>query len=151
MRCLKGAVQQGVRLSALVSAQFLRFCIVGGIGFVVDAGVLHLLVASQWAGPYAARVLSFLFAATATWAINRRYTFQVAHASSGQEWARYSVLMLAGAFVNYSVYAGCVMSSMLVRDHLWMGVAAGSVAGMGVNYTSAKSMFKKKSPDNTLR
>ena len=54
-----------------VSRQFLRFCIVGTIGFVVDAGSLYLIMATTGAGPYLARLFSFMMAASATWILNR--------------------------------------------------------------------------------
>ena len=56
--------------------QFLLFCIGGVIGFVVDAGIVQLLVRNFGFNPYGARLLSFLAAATTTWAFNRRYTFR---------------------------------------------------------------------------
>ena len=37
-------------------SRFLRFCAVGTVGFVIDAGVLQALVAGLGANPYVARV-----------------------------------------------------------------------------------------------
>lgn len=120
-------------------SQFLRFCVVGTIGFFVDAGVLQALVFGAGLNPYAARVASFLAAASVTWWLNRRYTFDVAHAPTRREWARYVSLMMLGALTNYGAYAIAISVWDLARAHLWIGVAIGSIAGLGVNYATSRA------------
>ena len=58
------------------------FAIGGVLGLLVDAGTVQALVG--WGGwnPYLARVLTFMLAATVTWAWNRRHTF--AHRARGR-------------------------------------------------------------------
>jgi putative flippase GtrA len=125
--------------------RFLRFCVVGGAAFFVDAGVLMALVAGAGLDPYAARVLSFLAAASFTWWLNRRYTFQVKHRPTGSEWASYVGLMVIGATVNYGTYAAAITWWPLAREHLWLGVALGSVAGLGINFvTSSRLVFRTR-------
>ncbi len=119
--------------------EFLAFGLVGVAGFVVDVSVLYL--AAPWLGWYAARVLSFVAAATATWALNRRYTFttRTSGTSLGREYLRYLVTMLGGAAVNYAVY---VMALHWI-DGPWapaLGVALGSCAGLVVNFLSARHL-----------
>jgi putative flippase GtrA len=121
-------------------SQFLRFCIVGTLGFGVDAGVLQVLVSGVQADPYLARVVSFLAAATSTWWMNRRFTFAVAHRATHREWARYVALMTLGAIVNYGAYAIAITLSDAVRARLWLGVAIGSLAGLGINYCSSRAL-----------
>jgi putative flippase GtrA len=58
-----------------VSSRFLRFCLVGAAGSLVDAGLLQALVTLAGANPFVARVSSFLAAATVTWRLNRCFTF----------------------------------------------------------------------------
>jgi len=119
--------------------QFALFCVAGAIGFVVDAGLVQLLVAGFGFDPYASRVLSFLCAMTATWLFNRRYTFaRQGGESLLHEWARYGVAMLGGFAVNYAVYALMVWQLPLVREWPVLGVAAGSIVGLAVNYTSSR-------------
>lgn len=118
--------------------QWLRFGVVGSIGFVIDAGVLQLLL---WfgLGPYQGRLLSFLAAATATWLLNRRYTFP--HRGSApvhREWQRYVALMTFGGAVNYGAYALCLMNWSLAQAYPAIGVAVGSLIAMTVNFFSAK-------------
>ncbi len=123
--------------------QFLRFCVVGTVGFLVDVAVLYAAVGLL--GWYAARVLSFMAAVTVTWWFNRRFTF--AHAaqrdnSSGaavilSEYCKYVGSMLGGAVVNYVAY---VVTLRLVHGPFAgvAGVAAGSIAGLAVNFFAAR-------------
>lgn len=119
--------------------QFLLFCIGGVIGFVVDAGVLRLLISAFAANAYIARVFSFLCAATATWLFNRHQTFRgVRRYGLLGEWARYLAAMTGGFVVNYGTYALLYTFVELVRTYPELGVAAGSVAGLVVNYASSR-------------
>jgi putative flippase GtrA len=136
----------------LISGQFLRFGIVGGIGFLVDAGLLRLLLTAGLS-PYSGRVVSFLAAVTTTWILNRSFTFRrdaaaAGHAAPGHpagEWLAYLGLMLIGGAVNYGTYAVALQISDLVRAHPEIGVALGSIAGMLVNFWTAKTMiFERK-------
>lgn len=118
--------------------QFARFCLAGGLAFVVDAGILHSAV-SAGLDPYTGRVLSYLCAVTATWWLNRTYTFTV---SAGKprlrEWGHYAVSQLGGGSVNYLIYAGFVYAVPLVARHPVLGVAAGSAGGLVVNFLLAR-------------
>lgn len=119
--------------------QFLLFCIGGVIGFVVDAGILRLLVSGVQMDAYAARVISFLCAATATWLWNRHRTFRgTRRYGLLGEWTRYLFAMSGGFVVNYATYALLYTLSPLVQRYPELGVAAGSVAGLVVNYLSSR-------------
>ena len=91
-------------------------------------------------GLFYGRVVSFLAAVLATWLLNRRWTFR--HCPSGlassREFAVYLVLMLVGGAVNYAVYVGLVVSYQLVLQHPVIGVAAGSLAGMLINFLASR-------------
>jgi putative flippase GtrA len=127
--------------------QFLRFGIVGGIGFLVDAGLLWLLLQAGF-GYYGGRLVSFLAAATTTWILNRSFTFRRESPSSAHpagEWLAYLGLMVIGGVVNYGTYAAAIELSELVRRFPVLGVALGSIAGMLINFWTAKTMvFERK-------
>ena len=126
--------------------QFIRFCLVGAVGFVVDVTVLY--AAAGLLGWYAARVLSFMAAVTATWWFNRRFTFAATardkeNSGGGNamsilgEYCKYVGSMLGGAAVNYAAY---VLALRLLHGP-WAGaagVAAGSIAGLAVNFCAAR-------------
>ncbi len=116
--------------------QLLRFGVVGGIGFLADAGVL-LAALALGLDKYSGRVLSYLAAVTVTFALNRAWTFrdrQGSGAVAGQ-WARFAVLNLVGFAANYGTYALLVALTAL---HPVLAVAAGSLAGMGFNFVLSR-------------
>jgi putative flippase GtrA len=121
-----------------VRAQFLRFALVGCAGFVVDAGVLSLVL---WLGAdhYTGRIASYLAAATFTWALNRNYTFR-AQRGTGllSEWGRFLAANAVGGVINWATYAILVSFSATVFAHPVIGVAAGSLAGLVVNFTLSR-------------
>lgn len=123
-------------------SQFVRFCLVGTVGFVIDAGILQSLVSGMGANPYLARIISFLVAASATWLMNRRYTFEVEHAATHSEWVRYITIMVLGAAVNYGAFAITITAWELARTQPWLGVAVGSIAGLGVNFMTSRLLFR---------
>lgn len=120
-------------LSNQTLAQLFRFALVGAAGFVVDSAVLYAALYAG-AGLYGGRVLSYLCAATFTWYCNRRFTFASTNQNQKTEWARFTLLNLGGFAVNYGTYAVLVAGVPLVAAHPILGVAAGSVAGLFVNF-----------------
>jgi putative flippase GtrA len=130
-----------------LGAQFFRFCLVGCAGLLVDMAALY--AASHLLDWYSARALSFVAAATATWLLNRSFTFaptshhgQTPSRSVWSEYLQYMTSMLGGALLNYSVYAAFVTWV----QHPWspyMGVAAGSIAGLSVNFFLARQVVFK--------
>jgi putative flippase GtrA len=124
--------------------EFLSFAVIGAAGFVVDVVVLYLL--APLLGWYGARVLSFLAAATATWALNRRYTFSDRSADVPilREYLGYLFTMLGGLVFNYGAYV-LVLHWVTGPWAPAAGVAAGSCAGLVVNFLSARYLvFRAK-------
>jgi putative flippase GtrA len=123
--------------------QFLVFGLVGGGAFLVDVAVLYLL--KGLLGLYAARALSFLAATVFTWLINRAVTFSKASSnlSTHAEFVRYFLFVLGGGAVNLLTYAWLIAAVAVIRAHPILGVAAGSVAGMLVNFTLLKWVLFK--------
>src|SRR5438309_279780 len=110
------------------------FTFVGGIGFVVDVGVLYAL--RDALGLYVGKLFSFVAAALTTWALNRSLTFK--GRSSGlpahKEAASYVAAMTGGGLANYLTYAAVVYHSVVAAAHPALAVALGSLAGLGVNW-----------------
>lgn len=102
----------------------LKFAMTGGIGFVVDVGVLTILTNDHVGidmNAYVARVFAILVAMTATWLINRRYTFKVHGKVTGRrelvaEGGRYGLVAVAAAMVNYGIYA---LTLYMLPDQIW--------------------------------
>jgi putative flippase GtrA len=116
------------------------FGLIGGVGFIVDGGILTIL--SSWFGAnvYAARAISFPIATVVTWYLNRTFTFKT-HAKpniSKEEYVRYLVVQIGGALLNLAVFI------ILIQFFTWMNklpitpLAVGAVFGMIFNYTFSR-------------
>ena len=113
------------------------FALVGFLGFLVDAGVLHLLVAAWSINLFLARACSFTCAATTTWLINRVVVFSSTHRQPQRllaEWAAYFVASLGGGCLNYGVFVIAVRVSPLLHHIPSIAVALGSLAGTTFNF-----------------
>ena len=128
--------------------QFLRFGMVGAGGFLVDAGTLWTVRLVIDLDLYSARGISYLAAATATWALNRNYTFiNTQRRGALRQWLCFLIVNLGGGAVNYSTYAVLIAFTPLAELPDWLGptlaVGAGSLAGLVVNFlTSRRWVFQ---------
>jgi len=122
-----------------------RFGISGVAGFAVDAGLVALLTGALGLGPIIAQVIAFAAAVTVTWLINRHWTF-AAHASDRwlHEWTRYVAANSIGAIVNNGVYVALVLTETMFSKEPILAIVAGSIAGMGFNFASAKMVVYTK-------
>jgi putative flippase GtrA len=119
--------------------QFVRFGIVGCIGYGVDVGVLYFVLYAMALGHYSGRVISYLAAATTTWFLNRNFTFSNARSENrSREWARFVALNTIGGLINYLVYSAYISLHSMSLSAPAIGVAAGSLAGLIVNFLVSK-------------
>ncbi len=96
---------------AFVRAPFVRFVVVGVIGFVVDGGGTWLLVRAGLP-PLAARVPALASAIVVTWLLNRTLTFRVEAPKSQAELTRYAVVALSSALLNFLLYGALVTAGV---------------------------------------
>ena len=115
------------------------FAFAGGSGFLVDAGTLWLLIHFTPVGPYLARILSIATAMAWTWTVNRTLTFGRSSRSLASEGARYGLVGLAAALVNYAVYSACLWfmgrcqpCSAAFADYRELWPVAATAVGSGV-------------------
>jgi putative flippase GtrA len=125
-------------LSKSTLTEFSRFAAVGVIGFAVDAGIVELLKHS--AGPLIAQLVAFPVASTVTWALNRKFTFGASQLPVVLEWLRYVFANLFGWVANNAAYAWLVLKLPVAYHHPIIAVAAGSVAGMFLNFGTSRSV-----------
>jgi putative flippase GtrA len=127
---------------AIVLLQFLKFGVVGTLGFVVDASTVYSLRSSL--GLYGAGLAAYVTAVTSNWILNRLWTFrgrggQPAH----RQWALFMVANLVGFTLNRGTYAILVtFVEFCAAQPVW-AVAAGSIAGLWTNFfLSRKLVFR---------
>ena len=115
-------------------ARFVRFGMVGVIGFAVAAGVLQALMALGL-GPVGARAIAIPVAVLATWSLNRTFTFpQAQQGPMLASLARYVAVSATGAAVNFAVYTALVLAGVPP----FAALAVASVTAMFVNYLGSK-------------
>lgn len=126
---------------AKTSGELLRFGTVGVAGFVVDATVLTAGIALG-TGPWLGRVVSYVAAASTTFALNRAWTFRAATRRTGpaaaRQWGLFLLVNLVGFACNYGTYAALIAGVPLIAAQPVLGVAAGSIAGLLGNFVLAR-------------
>ena len=136
-------------LMPMVSPRFLKFLIVGGAGFAVDAGVLTFALGHITPSIYAARALSFSLAVLATWLLNRTFVFAASPREAGGiavEYARYFTLQVVAAVSNLAVFVALIEAIPALSAKPVVPLAVGAILGALVNYAgSAWWVFRHRS------
>ncbi|MDX1922817.1 MAG: GtrA family protein [Alphaproteobacteria bacterium] len=122
-----------------------KFGSIGVIGFCVDYGVLKFGIHILNLDPYTARLISYICAATTTWFGNRILTFADRPKTPlAKQWASFLALNAVGFVVNYSVYVLLITQFPFIYANPGWAVAAGSLAGMCINYMSSTRLVFPK-------
>ncbi|TNC10230.1 GtrA family protein [Methylobacterium terricola] len=128
------------------AGQFLRFCAVGLVGFLVDAGLL-LAAVGLGLPPLAGRLLSWLAAASTTFALNRIVTF--GDAAAAPVWRRWLLFLAAnglGGAVNYGVFGLVLGVAAPTGPRLVVALAAGTLAGLALNFWLSRRVVFRPAP-----
>lgn len=122
-----------------MSGRFLRFALIGGVGFAVDSLVFALLW--QWGGAslQVARAGAFVVAASTTWYGNRRLTFADRPAQPClAQWRRALISAVLAAVPNLGVFQLLLMLLGHQGMAPYLALVGGVLAGMGVNYFASQ-------------
>jgi putative flippase GtrA len=129
---------------------FPAFVVVGGIGFIVDAGILAVLVHGYQWGDYTARLVSFAIAVTVTWALNRSYVFNRNRTLNRRsEYTRYLTVQIMGMAINFLVYSLCIASNELMDQWPVLALAVGSAVALLFNFAGARMFVFIGKPDHS--
>ena len=119
------------RLAVLM--EFVRFGVVGLIGFAFDTAVVY--GTRSWLGIYGAGVLAYLVAATVNWALNRIFTFRGrGNGPMHRQWAMFLLTNLVGFALNRGTFAVLVTFLPIAAAQPVIAILAGTIAGMFVNF-----------------
>ncbi|HJS86037.1 MAG TPA: GtrA family protein [Acetobacteraceae bacterium] len=122
-----------------IIGQFLRFGMVGAFGFLIDTATVYALRGIL--GLYGAGLAAYVVAASVNWALNRSWTFRAGvRGAAHRQWARFLLVNLAGFVLNRGTYAALVSAVPICATQPVLAVAAGAVAGMGVNFTLCRQL-----------
>lgn len=121
--------------------QFISFALVGVAGLAVDAAVLQLMTRGIGLDPYTGRVPSYIAAATATWALNRHFTFRgQAEDALFRQWVKFLCANLSGLAANFGTYAACVAFIPIAAATPPLALIPASIAGLIFNFTASKRL-----------
>jgi putative flippase GtrA len=122
-----------------MAAQFMRFGVVGLAGLVVDTATVYGL--RHALGLYGAGLVAYVFAATGNWVLNRIWTFRgLGSGPAHRQWAMFMVTNLGGFVLNRGTYAILVTFVVAAADQPVIATAAGSIAGMFVNFSLSRRL-----------
>lgn len=131
-----------------LNAELLRFLVVGAVGFVIDGGVLTVLM-SQKVDAFSSRLVSFPCAVSVTWILNRYWTFSPnPDLSKKQEYFAYFTIQLIGALINLSIFFALMRAVASFADIPLIPLAIGALVSFLFTYLSSKMfLFKKRRND----
>ena len=80
--------------------QFLKFCVVGGTGVVVDFGITFLFKEKLKLNKYIANSLGFMAAASTNYLLNRWWTFRSHDPEVAQQYVQFVGISAIGLILN---------------------------------------------------
>ncbi len=117
----------------LMLVQFLRFGVIGTLGFVWDTIVVY--ATAPWTGLYVAGVISYIIAGSINWLLNRIWTYRhLSHGAMHRQAVMFLVVNSAGFVLNRGVYFSLIATQPYCHDHPVIPIAAGGIAAMFVNF-----------------
>ena len=133
-------------MNAARLVRFIRFGLVGSFGFVIDLGVVFVLIQALQLDPVFARIPAWTGAVSITYLFNLLFTFRstrlkvVGKRQQLRRYGLYVLSQLAGGVVNVLTYA-LVVSLFGVA---WsVGLVLGTLVGMILNYLGASAVIDR--------
>ena len=93
--------------------QFVKFLLVGGCAFLIDAGILHVGIKFFDLSALTSRIFSFIAAVTFTWVMNHRFTFKIKQPLRLIDFITYISTQSIGLTINFTVYVHCIQVNFL--------------------------------------
>ncbi|MBT8439171.1 MAG: GtrA family protein [Gammaproteobacteria bacterium] len=127
------------RLSDFARLRLLRFAVVGGVGFAIEAGFLTYFAAQPDIGPIKGRAISFPIAVMATWWLNRNLTFQSDNPPMVES-LRYFLVQIVGAVSNLAVFVILVSSFRMLEQLPVLPLFLAAIVGLAINFILSSRM-----------
>lgn len=133
-------------LCLLFESKLLRFSLVGSVGFLIDAGLLTILMNSGL-GVFSSRMFSFSTAVSVTWILNRFLTFKIKNTTNNfcGEYFLYALTQVIGAAINIFVFFVTVDLYPNLLELPLIPLAFGALMSLLFNYfISNKFVFNRR-------
>jgi putative flippase GtrA len=115
------------------------FAVIGGIGFVVDGGILTVLNSVYDFDLLPARVVSFSAAVTTTWFLNRQRTFAASkNTKVVSEWGRYAAVNSIGSVLNMGIFFWLIAQNEALRRMPLVPLGIAASIALVFNFVASK-------------
>jgi putative flippase GtrA len=124
---------------------FVRFCIVGGFVFCLDAAILYICIYGLNCSPKISRVISAICSITISWVLHRNYTFNPPKFNLLLEYGNYIICSLLSFVINLSVYIILIDKLLICWQYPILALIAATATSMNFSYFFMKKLiFLKK-------
>jgi putative flippase GtrA len=124
--------------------RFLRFCIVGLAGFIVEAVVLTVATNACDVGPFWARGISFPVAVSVTFTLNRQWSFTDADQQPiVNAFVAYLGVQSTGLLCNLLIYSAAITLLPALFNAPITALIIASGAALIVNYVGSRRLVFK--------
>ena len=132
-------LKRGLAAKLPWAADFVRFGIVGAVGFVTNVASLYCV---RWLmGLYAGGIFAWVVAATVTWWLNRAWTFSGRNTMPPhRQWVLFLGANFLGFVLYYGTYVGLVTYSPFCEQWPVAAVFGGMLAGMVANFMLSRAL-----------
>ncbi len=123
-----------------LAAQFLRFGIVGALGFMWDWLTVHTM--RNVIGLTGALILAYFVAASMNWLMNRLWTFRGTGSAGSmlRQWGTFLAANSLGFLLNRGTALILVNTVAICNTHTVLALIAGTLAGMFSNFTMSRRL-----------
>lgn len=126
-----------------ISQKFIRFCIVGGVGGIVDIAILSLLHYGLGFSPFLSRIPSALSSTVTTWCLDMKFTFGVKPKSHSQSLFFYAMVKGTGLLMNLGIYGFLIKEVPFFKAYILAALLVATGTVMLFNFTMISVVFKK--------
>ena len=123
-----------------------RFAIIGGIAFLIDAGLVTLFYKGVWLDPFSARLIAIGVATLFAVYWHRNWTFAHSrHGSRLYQQATYAVTQVISHTLNIGIYLSLIESDEFWQQWPSLAVASGSSIAVIVTFCLSKWIVFRRS------
>ncbi len=128
-------------------AQFIKFCLIGGSGTLVDLAIVYLsmqtfMISGIISTPYrfrTARVIGYVFAVTSNFLLNRKFTFpEAARGNIHRQYMSFFIVSLLGFIVNFSISVYLHEHIAFFNKYYLLAAFMGIIGGTLINFSGNK-------------
>ena len=112
-------------MSSIFLFKFIKFCVVGFSGMIIDFGATWLLKEKVKINKYIANSIGFILAASSNYIWNRLWTFESHNDQLTQEYFSFFIISIAGLIINNLILS-------LLTDRLKLNFYLSKVFAIGV-------------------